>query len=739
MNTMPNVIDVDWTANENEKAKEMVNFGIGLAAERVKASAQFNRNYNAYHGEYTQEELTKMTTKYGHVSQTPYKSMKLGKVKLDRLIGEAIELNFQAEVTTTNRDAILKKAKQIARAKGRSLMKPFIEQQQQQGHDIFSGVKIPDYGDPTAWDPKNFRTNNERIMDILLKRKLKDPEADYIYSMLFISGCFTSEIHSLVVDRGAKNYFPQVIPSEQMIFMDTGLDNQTGKSPIIGHKEKMTFGDVVKRFNLDVYGNDYKKVKEYFQTGTSADAQGGGTTTKSGPYSWVYFFQWRIYKTKWFKVQEITEGEDQGKTRIDDITDQYNSDEKFREQTDADNESKKYNVQRAIVESIYEGASVDGVVFLGFGEAQNQIKLRDYKNRYNVSYDYTTTLIKTIGNKRTAYANVMLDLNEEYDHTWWLIRKNLKKLKVVPIVIDQAALGGKTLDLLFNEMEENDVIIIDSSHESLNTEFDDARKVVGSLNGQSNAQSIVQALLTVANDIERAMDLLTGINDARQGIEKATTTATTNQSNLKASRSVTYDLFYFAQKHEEVAMTKVLNKEKLAVALNPEDYQFLDEFDNAFIKATVEIAMDDYSARVTDGKREHDLKNDIDLYLPQEVNARRISTADVIDFKISDSFSEAVKILRDAVQRSEQLEKQMADSKNQTVLQNTQQQTQAMTQNREDEQAHDMEKTMYVENNKRYLENLKLQAKAAADTNKNITAIFTSAQKASEANKKKPS
>lgn len=720
--TMPDVLDVDWEANDHEKAKEMINFGISLDNARSAVTEQFVKNYNAYHGEYTQKELDDLTMVNGRTSKTPFKAMKLGKVKLDRIIGEAIELNFQAEVSTINRDAILRKASVIAKAKGRSLMKPFIEQVKGQGHDIYAGMDIPDFGDQKAWDPKNFRTNNERIMDVLLRRKLSDPESDYLYSMLFMGAVFTSEIHSLVVDRGAKNYFPQPIPSEQMIFMDTGLDNQTGRTPIVGHKEKMTFGDVVKRFDISPYGKEYESLKTHFSTGSAIN---DGLV---GSYSWVYFFQWRAYRTKWFKVTGSPESPD-----IENISEQYNTDEAYRATMNKEKEEGKHDLRHVIMEYIYQGASAGGVVFLGFAEVENQVKMRDYKNRYNVQYDYTTTLIKTIGNKRTAYASVMLELNSEYDFVWWLIKKNMKKLKSVPIYVDKAALGGKTLSQLTYEIEEDDIIMIDSSSESL--DIDDARKVVGSLNAQNNAAQIVQSLLVIAGNLEHAMDLLTGINDARQGIEKATTTATTNQSNLKASRSVTYDLFYFAQKHEEIAMTKVLNKEKLAIALSPEDYQFLDEFSGAFVKATEDIALDDYMARVTDGKREHDLKNDIDAYLPGDVNAGKITSADVLDFKIASSFGEAVQILRDATARTEQVQSQMQESKNKAMLDNTEKQVQSNDRIREDSQAHEMEKTVYVEQNKLRMKGMDMQTKLISDQNKNITSVYESALKAKEAKK----
>jgi hypothetical protein len=733
---MPDVVDINWEADEFSKAKEMINFGISLSKAREHTLQQFEKNYNAYHGEYTTEELKKITDVYGEASATEFVGKKLGKVKLDRLIGEAIELNFQAEVTTVNREAVIKKAQEIATAKGRSLMKPFIEQVQQQGHDIYSGVKIPDYGDPNAWDPKKFRTNNERIMQILLERKLQDPEADYIYPMLFISCLFTSEIHSLVVDRGAKNYFIQPIPSEQMIFMDSGLDNQIGKSPIVGHKEKMTFGDVVKRFDLIPHNADYNKVKLAFQGGNTGSAGTRSTDMNSGAFNWVYFFQWRIYKTKWFKIEE-PDDIDVPPTYTD-VSKEYNSDSEYRKSTDQEVTDQKYKLQRVVIESLYQGASVGGDVFVGIKECSDIIKTRDYKNRFNVVYDYTITLVKTIGNKRTAYANVMLELNKEYDYVQWLIKKNIKKLKVAPIYVDKAALGKTTLNKFLHDAEENDVIIVDSSSEELNYEMDDVRKVMGTLNAQSNASNIIQSFLMIASNIERGMDLLTGINDARQGIEKATTTATTNQSNLRASRSVTYDLFYFTQKHEEIAITKVLQKEKLAIALNPEEYQFMDEFDSSFLKATVDIALDDYSARVTDGKKEHDLKADIDMYLPQEVNSGKISTADVIDFKIASSFAEAVDILHSAVARTEEIQSKNQQSQQQSQQQISQQQIQAATADREDKQSHEKELVDIVEENKIRLKEMDVQAKAVSDTNKNITSIYQSAQKLSEAKKNKP-
>ena len=727
---MPEVSDVNWSDGNYEKAKQMIDFGISLASSRKRHIESFIENYNAYHGNYTAEEVKKITDINGLTSRTEFRGMRFAKVKLDRLIGEAIELNFQAEVTTINRDAILRKSKEIAKAKGRSLMKPFVEDLKQQGHDIYSGVNIPDYGDSEAWDPKNFRTNNEKIMQILLRKKLSDDEISYIYPMLFTSAIFTSEIHSLIVDRGANNYFIQPIPSEQMIFMETGLDNQSSSSPIIGHYEYMSFGEVIKRFNINKFSKDYEDIKNHFSGISNSKDESGNFKGARGK---VYTFQWRIYKSKYFKVPA------NGIDKIEDITANYSESEEYRKDVNAESgkEDGKYKLNEIIIEGLYQGSCIDGVVYIGIHEVANQAKMRNYQNRFNVMYDYTTTLIKTIGNKRTAYAAVMLELNREFDYTWWLIKKNLKKIKTGLIYVDESILGTKTKNNLLYQMEEDSLISINSSSETLGAEFDDARKVIGSISIDTNVHNVLNTLLSISSSIERTMDTLTGINDARQGIEKATTTATTNQSNLRASRSVTYDMFYFAQKHEEIAMTKILQKEKLAIALNPDSYQYLDEDNASFIRATVDIALDDYMAKVTDGKREHDIKNDIDMYLPADVNAGKINTSDVIDFKIAESFGEAVAVLREAVKRNNEIAQQSATEKNETQKQVTQANIDAAREDREDRQSHEFNLATTIQKMKNDIESVKIRNSRIENSEKNMVDVYNASKKQSELKNKK--
>jgi hypothetical protein len=203
-------------------------------------------------------------------------------------------------------------------------------------------------------------------------------------------------------------------------------------------------------------------------------------------------------------------------------------------------------------------------------------------------------------------------------------------------------------------------------------------------------------LLNQAMDIERVMDRVTGMNDNRTGLTKATMTATANVNNIEASRSMTYDLYYFMQEYIERVLTKLAEKTKInKTYVGADQRQFiLDDGEQMFLMSTKELDFDNYGVVITDGKKEKDILGKMEMLFQQEINAGQLRSKDAGRFWMESSFAAALRVLDNAHDELAKIRQDEMRVKQESAMSAQQQQMQLATDDREDKQGH--EKDMKV-------------------------------------------
>lgn len=675
MNNIADLINPDFKKDEYRLARDMVDIGMWLYNSMSGRNKEISDLYRMYHGHYTPEELTEMTMVHGEVSSTPLSANRLAKVKIDQLLNESLEVGFSVEVDTISPVEKQKKADETMKAKGRSYAKPIIESVRQQGYNIYEGVQIQDF-DPNM-QIEEYRTRNELISQRIINEKVKDALMRNVYYYAFASNIFSSEIFTRTLADNRGNQSIEVIAPERMIYPQNIYDQFNDSVPIIGHWTQMTFVDIIRTFDIKKDSEEYNKIKQVFEgtcsggmgtyvplnTDGTFDFEGKSSLDQSRMTCSVFYFQWRYYVDK--QVRKNTDG-----------SIEY-----------SDTESEGSRMLR--VERIYQGATINGQVYFGFGDVKNYAITRDAEGRIRAQYDYVSTLVKTFGGERTSFAKIMYSLNRQYDKARWLLFREIRKTRTNAIYIDDSYLGTQSESKILHNLEDKGILKYNSKDKFNETgeQILDGKQVIGSVNSGSSS-SVVSELISICLDIERVTDSITGITAARKGTEKATTTATTSENNLQASRSVTYDNFYFAESHMQRAFTHLIQKTKSAIyAGSKEAYAYLSSDDIAYLEESPDYFKDNFQARIVGGRRSQQIFAELSDVIKSEVAAGKRSSADFAMIKQSDSLREAIEVLKIADERLVKIQQQSEEAANQNKLQMNQNTVQASTENREDEQA----------------------------------------------------
>jgi hypothetical protein len=268
------------------------------------------------------------------------------------------------------------------------------------------------------------------------------------------------------------------------------------------------------------------------------------------------------------------------------------------------------------------------------------------------------------------------------------------------LIIDKMFTETDKISSLIEDITEEGVVTINSAN-AIEQGFD-VRSAAGFSEYDLGSSQALPVLLAQAMDIERIVDKVTGMNEGRQGLSKATTTATTNINNIEASRSMTYDMFYFMGKYVSRVLMKLIQKAKLNIAYDTDYREFIwDDKVKQYIKITEEFSLDHYGIAITDGKREREALAKAELFFPQEINAGMLRSKDVIRFFTKSSFAEALKVLDDAALELQGIAKQTEEMQLQQQDKNNEAVRKLAEEEREDGQAHDRDMEILRGKNKK--------------------------------------
>lgn len=713
----PDTVNKDFSKEEyKDEVQQILDYAVANWNSRASTREDFEKLYDSYNGIIDKSEIKSVTNSTGKTSKTKYVKYRLGRSKLKQLHGEFLNIPISSEVSTTNRDAQNRRMNKYKSKLGLSLSKPYVEQVRNMGYDVFSGVKIPDEKERKSWTKENFVLTNEIVMSTILRNKINNERLKAEFYNNFIDLTIVAEVFGRNEKDVDGNDTYRFIPANFALYEESVSDPFLKKTPYIGEVRPMYYHEILTSHEFDLNENQKEKLKE--MRNGSGDSKTYIKDMNGQTAIFVYTIEFKGVETVRKKTSYSKDSKVPYKTILSE--EYYN---KNKAKIDRDVKNGVYELDEYYRDVIWSASRIGEGIYTVAKKEEDIIQIENKNGKFSSEYSYSGMLFSTVDGYRVSLQKVIHELEKIYDDIRFSINKELKKPKGSSVVYDEAFIPkGKQYIDVFHSIDEDGILRYNSTQEGNKSgaELDSNKVGVGAINLGGHENLI--ALMNQAMDIERVMDRITGMNDSRQGLEKATTTATTNINNVEASRSMTYDLFYFMKEYIEIVLMKLCEKAKLNIAYygdSNDQFLFSDE-ELQYIMVTKDLLQDNYSVRVTDGKKEREVLDKIEQLFPQEINAGNLRTMDVAKFLIEPNFSKAIKVLDEAHQlMAKQREREILQSQ-QSKQQESETKYQIAKEDREDKQEHEREMEVLRTEGKKEIEAMKQSFKATIDTQNNL-------------------
>ena len=159
---------------------------------------------------------------------------------------------------------------------------------------------------------------------------------------------------------------------------------------------------------------------------------------------------------------------------------------------------------------------------------------------------------------------------------------------------------------------------------------------------------------------------------------------------------MTEPMFYYMERFTERVFTKMLEAIKVAwgVMGSTEADLIIGDEGKGFLKATSDIANDDYGVYLIDGREEQEIKQKLDGLAQVSVNAKELRIQDWLKVSLAETLGEAQEALEKGWKEMEESRMKADQMRNQTRQQELQQQMEMAYEDREDRQEHEINKIM---------------------------------------------
>lgn len=721
----PAITDKDYSkdGSDNKDVREILDYAVAQWNTRSERRKRLEKLYNSHNGVINENEIESIVKMTGQKSKTKYVKYRLGRSKLKQLHGEFLEINLTPTVTTTNRAAQNRKMEKYKAQLGLSLSKPYIEKVRSLGYDVFSGMNIPDIDDKNNWTVNNFKLENEIAMQTIIDDKLINERLKIQFYNNFVDMTIAAEIFGKVEKNinGIDTY--RSIAPKFALYEENVNDLFLTRSPYLGEVRYMYPHEIIASKDFNLTREQIDRLKEEQSGYADVDRDGSAEMIDGVPAIPTYTIQWKGLEPVYCRTSEAT-GSNIPYKRI--LSQKYYDDNKSKlekEDKETFDRTGEHSLKKVYREILWTATKIGKSIYTAARKENDIIQVLNDNGIYNVQFDYCGMLFNTVNGTRVSIQEIIYELEKVYDDIRFMLNKELKKIRGNTLIYDDAFLpkNSRFIDII-HSISEDGVVRYNSSAEGnrSGTEADSNKVGIDVVNFGGNDNLMI--LMNQAMDIERVMDRITGMNENRQGLAKATSTATANVNNIEASRSMTYDLFYFMSKYIEIVLGKLCEKTKINLVYKGEDYrQFI--FDNDQIKylvLTKDLVFDNYGVTVTDGKKEQEVLSKLEQLFPQEINAGQLTTKDVARFYMETSFASAIKVLDKAYERLEKAKLEEIRASQETDKQRIDAQVQIATEDREDKQNHDKEMEVLRTEGKKEIEAMKAGLQATLDMQNNL-------------------
>lgn len=683
---------------ESQKTLEWVKLHLtyaeGILQRRNNSFSVMDRLYQTFNGIKNTDALRYIEKTYGRANKSKFISYRLGRNKLELLRGEWLNQPLKPSVTTINSEARIKKLDEADVMRGAIAVRQDLQKLKEVGVDVMEGMEIPE-GDPDeVFNAMSFKDKNEHVMQIILDNGVKELDLKHKLSKNLLDVEIASMCYGKIDidEEGNVNYLE--IDPRDAIFDEIQGDDFLERSPLKGARFRMTVSEVMRKYKLTKEQRDIiKNAENNSDTNTGVRRRvykiNGDLCVDVVHVEWISLIP--IYSKlspKTQKQMEIDSTTDYYKLPLDTV--EYESNKEYYDKLVEKGKLKGIQVEWA--EDIRHAVRIAGVITIDLGRKKFQTRRVDNPSRV-IDMSYVGYLFNTVDGIRISMQQIVENFDSAFDICMYQILKELNAAKGKTLVYNRAAMPqGRDMKGVIYDMVNDGFIDLDTSADGnesgtqLNTT--DLVQVL-----DVGLSSSFQQLLLMKQDLINTLDLITGINENRQGDIKASSTVTNAQFAISASKNITGSLFYGMTRFVEKTLMKICEAYKISYAFYKVDRgrQILGDAQQRFIEIEKEIGYADYGVYIEDSARFMEWKQQLMQLAEASLNSKQFRMEDVLKLQAAESFAEGKSVLRTSWATIQRVaaEQQQRDLQAQQQMQQQQleSQRQMAIENREDLQA----------------------------------------------------
>lgn len=724
MPEFPDLLSITDAESAKKFADAAIQFFLTTQQTRERALTAL---YDQFNGKVKSKSKNFVLQQYGGKSSVDYVDYKLGRTKIKLLIGEYLSINLDPLVSTINSEAITEKLKKIQRKAAMMFLKEEIEAvRKETGFKVLGDMEIPDPEDPEVFEKLAPKQKFEKIMQVILEDKIESQNIKLRAKKAFSDLSIVSECGARIDTDVDGTDTIKLISPKNAIYQESEDDPFVEKSPFYGHREYMFVKDILAKWP-SISDPNKSRLKELEQ-GNHEERVGwrniGGVDAAP-----VYIIQFVVPKPEYWKTSKSNKSTVPYKREL--------SEKEWSKEVGSNDvgmvEYGSTKFEKLYTWEVWEVVRVGEDIFVKAEPLERKIIYEGSNGKYKAETDYEFCLSETIDGMRISIAELTYELTEVYNIIMYQIVREIKKMKGKVFVYDEAYKPkGEKLKKIIYDLSEHGILRVNSSEEGNEAQIgavDQALTLIKDLDlGLSMS---FNTLLELKNSIERTIDRITGINESREGLTKASQTATGAMQNIEASRSITKDIFAYHSVWMSRLLTKLIEKTK-----SNKDWlngnaakNLIGSMMMTYLDAVNDVQNFDYKVFLSDGKKEQEVRQNIRPYFDREINAGTLRTKDVIGFEMAKNVNEGLAILEKAWQEVSIIANQQTQIKEEGAAQREKANIEAAREDREDRQMHEKEKIQLEGEEKKDIERMKLAGKLQQDITKGVLNLAGKSEK----------
>lgn len=675
---------------------EALNYAEQILLNFNLSKQRMTRLYNVYNGIKDPLSIEWLTKTYGQENRSKFIAYRLGRTKIDLLQGEYLKRPLQSTVTTVNSQAVSDKMEQYYFLKGAMIARNEIGAvKEKAGVDVMEGIEIPENED--VFQSMKFKDKCEDVMQIIVDKAVVHLDIKKQMSDCFLDCEITNYAHCLVeLNEKGEVEIHKIDPRDAIYEVLQG-DDYIEHSPIRGCRRQMSVHEVLLRYELtkeqrDQLDNARQNPTAYI--GQRGLSRGYMEFTDGQLWCDVIHIEWDsvtpVYTKKVLKTKSQLELDPDGQHLYFEMDpSKYEGNKDYH---DKNVEKGEYEVVTKYMEQEYEMTRIGGIIDIDFRKTQNKKRSIDNPSKI-LSSRYISYIHGRVNGTTVSLQQIIENFDNLYDIAQYQKNRELAKGFGKVLTIDRSAIGPKDkMSEIYHRMANDSVLEYDSS-------------AAGNISGRQLDPQVMFKQIdlgisesiayydTLCSNIAAQISQITGINENRQGITAASSTATAQQSDIANSRTITEALFYGFSGFVKRVMKAVVDKSAISYAFykTEEGEQVLGAERFAFLKSTVDLAYRDYNIEIEDGSRYMEITAKIEKMMDVSLNAKEIRMMDALNVLLAETVAQKRAYLVDAWESMQaRMEKQQA-MKQEAAAQQQQQQLQTQVQLSQ-EQREDLQK-----------------------------------------------